>query len=232
MGCGISRLDPKEVVEATTNCSHNPPHPNNKFSYSTSNCFTGESKPWVHQHGPPSVPDRSSPDWEAPEEKIMKMKMDVKRGESKEMINDSKMAKGTRTQFEDDCSDGDDGDGNDGNGREICRGGSPSFREYCIDSESRSRSMASEDDFEGDHCKWPPDERMLNSEKEKGGENEMGKKERKGKGIRKALQRGKSGGVKNFLSASRRQQQQQQQNTNFPSSNNDTNSHKLHAKAS
>lgn len=60
-------------------------------------------------------------------------------------------------------------------------------------------------------------------------ENEMGKKERRGKGIRNPLQRGKSGGVRNFFSASRRHQQQQQQTPNHP--NHDT-SHKLLGKSS
>ncbi|CAK9317739.1 unnamed protein product [Citrullus colocynthis] len=220
MGCGISRFNSREVVEATTNCSHNLPQSNPKSSYS-SNCFTGESKPLVQQGHLPDT-GHSSPEREAPGEKTMKM--DVKLGEAKE-INDLKMETGTRNQFEDYYSD--DDDINDQNCREICRGGSPSFREYCINSESRSRSMRSEDDCEGDHCKWPPNERTLDSEKDKEIENDMGKKERRGKGIRNTLQRGKSGGVRNFFSASRHHQQQQ--TPNHP--NHDT-SHKLLGKAS
>lgn len=137
MGCGISRFNSREVVEATTNCSHNPPQSNPKSSYS-SNCFTGESKPLVQQGHLPDA-GHSSPEREAPGEKTMKM--DVKLGEAKE-INDLKMDTGTRNQCEDYYSD--DDDINDQNCREICRGGSPSFREYCINSESRSRSMGSE----------------------------------------------------------------------------------------
>ncbi|KAA0060297.1 uncharacterized protein E5676_scaffold318G00240 [Cucumis melo var. makuwa] len=227
MGCGISRFDPKEVVEATANNS------NHKSSYSTSNCFTGESKPLVHQGRlPPPEPRHSSPDRAAPgdQKMTMKIKTNVMREEAKGIDNkDPRMRMRTKTrtsmQFDNDEDFGDDNiDQNDQNCREICRGGSPSFREYCVGSESRSR-MGSEDDCEGDHCKGPPKDKTLNCRKEKGVDNEIGKKERRGKGgIMNALQRGKSGGggVKNLLTSSSRPQQH---NTNFSS-------HQLFAKPS
>ncbi|KAE8650764.1 hypothetical protein Csa_017515 [Cucumis sativus] len=157
MGCGISRFDPKEVVEATANDSnHNdtPNHSNHK-SYSTSNCFTGESKHMSHQgRPPPPEPRHSSSDRAAPgDQKMMKMKTNVKQEESRGINTNGlkiRMRMRTRTRTstqidnDDDDSSDEDSDKNDQNCREICRGGSPSFREYCVDSESRSRSMGSE----------------------------------------------------------------------------------------
>ncbi|XP_022156521.1 probable serine/threonine-protein kinase DDB_G0282963 [Momordica charantia] len=128
------------------------------------------------------------------------------------------------TKFHDHHYSDDEQDDDD---RGICRGASPSFREYCIDSDSISTSIRStEDNCEGDQCKWQNDP-------DKGTESERGKKDRRGKRIMKALQRGKSGGVRNFLNASRRH------HSNFSNNNNinndlDDSSHnqKLLAKAS
>lgn len=143
MGCGISKFDPKEVVEATST-TDSPPH-----TYTKSNCFTGESKPnlVVHERGVPvnyrsnGSPDEPPPHKGHPEENVGKVKMmmnNVKRGDHREPEERDRRT----TEFQD--LNVVINDENELSGREICRGGSPSFREYCIDSDSISRSMRSE----------------------------------------------------------------------------------------
>ena len=135
MGCGISKFEPKEVVEATADCPHNPPR---SHKSSTTNCFTGEPKPSVQEGSTTEKQSRkgngSSRDREVAGEKMVKMSVNVKREKVEE--DDRQMETMTQINFED--------PNDDQNYRKIFRGGSPSFREYCIGSKSRSRSIGSE----------------------------------------------------------------------------------------
>ncbi|XP_022935240.1 uncharacterized protein LOC111442180 isoform X1 [Cucurbita moschata] len=216
MGCGISKFEPKEVVEATADCPHNPPR---SHKSSTTNCFTSEPKPSVQEGSSTEKQSRkgngSSRDREVAGEKMVKMSVNVKREKVEE--DDRQMETRTQINFED--------PNDDQNYRKIFRGGSPSFREYCIGSKSRSRSIGSEDNYEGDHGIWP-NERTLHLEKEKKEE----KKEPRGKGTRKTLRRGKSGEGRSLLSTSRGRHQHQ--NDKFSSLDDDTSNKHLRARAS